>query len=42
MTKREIFKIESKDKKKKIIIYFSKPTPRDYEKIKKLKEEYEK
>lgn len=42
MTKREVFKIESKNKKKKIIIYFTNPTPRDYEKIRKLREEYEK
>jgi len=42
MSKREIFRIESKNKKKRIRISITNPTPRDYEKIRKLRDEYEK
>ena len=42
MTKREVFRIESKNKEKRIIIYITNPTSEDYEKIRKLREEYKK
>ena len=42
MSKREVFRIESKNKKKRIRISITNPTPEDYEKIKKLREYYEK
>nr|BDI55053.1 MAG: hypothetical protein [uncultured archaeon] len=42
MSKREVFRIESKNKKKRIRISITNPTPEDYKKIKKLREYYEK
>ena len=42
MSKREVLRIESKNKKNRIRISITNHTPRDYEKIKKLREEYKK